>query len=178
MPVAYITAMMLPMLVPAALSTTSTTAYALGWCALVTALDAVAIGALLQNYDNPRVLYLDFDAHHGDGVQALFYDDPRVLTAAAGADVCVAAAVVLPAFVAPDDVVIDDAVKVALVPARTDAAAAMLGLLLLDPHPETAVARASRTAPAIILFMFDSFARCLCTGARRIAGSHRGCPSL
>jgi len=97
---------------------------------------------------------------------------------AAGADVCVAAAVVLPAFVAPDDVVIDDAVKVALVTARTDAAAAMLGLLLLDPHPETAVARASRTAPAIILFMFDSFARCLCTGARRIAGSHRGCPSL
>jgi acetoin utilization protein AcuC len=28
-----------------------------------------------------RVAYLDFDAHHGDGVQALFYEDPRVLTA-------------------------------------------------------------------------------------------------
>ena len=27
-----------------------------------------------------RVLYLDFDAHHGDGVQAAFYGDPRVLT--------------------------------------------------------------------------------------------------
>jgi acetoin utilization protein AcuC len=27
-----------------------------------------------------RVLYLDFDAHHGDGVQAAFYDEPRVLT--------------------------------------------------------------------------------------------------
>jgi acetoin utilization protein AcuC len=27
-----------------------------------------------------RVLYLDFDVHHGDGVQALFWDDPRVLT--------------------------------------------------------------------------------------------------
>ncbi len=27
-----------------------------------------------------RVAYLDFDAHHGDGVQALFYEDPRVLT--------------------------------------------------------------------------------------------------
>jgi hypothetical protein len=26
------------------------------------------------------VLYLDFDAHHGDGVQAAFYDEPRVLT--------------------------------------------------------------------------------------------------
>lgn len=27
-----------------------------------------------------RVAYVDIDAHHGDGVQALFYDDPRVLT--------------------------------------------------------------------------------------------------
>lgn len=27
-----------------------------------------------------RVAYVDFDVHHGDGVQAAFYDDPRVLT--------------------------------------------------------------------------------------------------
>jgi acetoin utilization protein AcuC len=27
-----------------------------------------------------RVAYLDLDAHHGDGVQWLFYDDPRVMT--------------------------------------------------------------------------------------------------
>lgn len=27
-----------------------------------------------------RVAYVDLDAHHGDGVQALFYEDPRVLT--------------------------------------------------------------------------------------------------
>ena len=27
-----------------------------------------------------RVLYVDIDAHHGDGVQAVFYRDPRVLT--------------------------------------------------------------------------------------------------
>ncbi|UFN50680.1 acetoin utilization protein AcuC [Roseomonas sp. OT10] len=27
-----------------------------------------------------RVLYLDIDAHHGDGVEAAFHDDPRVLT--------------------------------------------------------------------------------------------------
>jgi acetoin utilization protein AcuC len=26
------------------------------------------------------VAYVDVDAHHGDGVQAIFYDDPRVLT--------------------------------------------------------------------------------------------------
>ena len=27
-----------------------------------------------------RVAYVDLDVHHGDGVQAAFYDDPRVLT--------------------------------------------------------------------------------------------------
>ena len=27
-----------------------------------------------------RIAYVDVDAHHGDGVQAIFYDDPRVLT--------------------------------------------------------------------------------------------------
>jgi acetoin utilization protein AcuC len=27
-----------------------------------------------------RVAYVDIDTHHGDGVQSIFYDDPRVLT--------------------------------------------------------------------------------------------------
>jgi acetoin utilization protein AcuC len=40
---------------------------------------AVAIAAALHEHE-ARVLYLDFDAHHGDGVQAAFYDEPRVLT--------------------------------------------------------------------------------------------------
>lgn len=40
---------------------------------------AVAIAALLREHE-ARVLYLDFDCHHGDGVQWLFYDDPRVMT--------------------------------------------------------------------------------------------------
>ena len=40
---------------------------------------AIAIAAALQEHE-ARVLYLDFDAHHGDGVQAAFYDEPRVLT--------------------------------------------------------------------------------------------------
>jgi acetoin utilization protein AcuC len=39
---------------------------------------AIVIRRLLDRYD--RVAYIDIDAHHGDGVQALFYDDPRVLT--------------------------------------------------------------------------------------------------
>ena len=40
---------------------------------------AVAISWLLDHgFD--RVAYLDVDVHHGDGVQAAFIDDPRVLT--------------------------------------------------------------------------------------------------
>ncbi len=40
---------------------------------------AVAISWLLeQGYD--RIAYVDVDVHHGDGVQAAFADDPRVLT--------------------------------------------------------------------------------------------------
>ncbi|TFH68285.1 acetoin utilization protein AcuC [Cellulomonas sp. HD19AZ1] len=40
---------------------------------------AVAIRALLAT-GAQRVAYVDVDAHHGDGVQAVFWDDPRVLT--------------------------------------------------------------------------------------------------
>ncbi len=40
---------------------------------------AIAI-AHVQQACEARVLYIDFDAHHGDGVQQAFYDDPRVMT--------------------------------------------------------------------------------------------------
>jgi acetoin utilization protein AcuC len=40
---------------------------------------SVAIKYLLEKY-NARVLYVDTDAHHGDGVQWSFYDEPRVCT--------------------------------------------------------------------------------------------------
>jgi acetoin utilization protein AcuC len=40
---------------------------------------AVAIAWMREAYD-ARVMYVDYDAHHGDGVQALFYEDPQVLT--------------------------------------------------------------------------------------------------
>nr|WP_207145880.1 acetoin utilization protein AcuC [Brevibacillus brevis] len=40
---------------------------------------SVAIAYLRKNW-NARVLYIDTDAHHGDGVQWAFYDDPHVLT--------------------------------------------------------------------------------------------------
>jgi acetoin utilization protein AcuC len=40
---------------------------------------AVAI-AWIRREHQARVLYLDYDAHHGDGVQGIFYADPEVLT--------------------------------------------------------------------------------------------------
>ncbi|HEY2950261.1 MAG TPA: acetoin utilization protein AcuC [Micromonosporaceae bacterium] len=40
---------------------------------------AVAIARLLD-LGAERIGYVDVDVHHGDGVQAIFYDDPRVLT--------------------------------------------------------------------------------------------------
>jgi acetoin utilization protein AcuC len=40
---------------------------------------AIAIAALLDQ-GLERVAYVDIDVHHGDGVQAAFYNDPRVLT--------------------------------------------------------------------------------------------------
>jgi acetoin utilization protein AcuC len=40
---------------------------------------AIAIARLLE-LGARRVAYLDVDVHHGDGVQAVFWNDPRVLT--------------------------------------------------------------------------------------------------
>ncbi len=40
---------------------------------------AIAIRWLLEQ-GAARIGYVDIDVHHGDGVQAAFYDDPRVLT--------------------------------------------------------------------------------------------------
>lgn len=41
-----------------------------------------AAGAIRHFLDSglERVLYIDLDAHHGDGTESLFWDDPRVLT--------------------------------------------------------------------------------------------------
>lgn len=40
---------------------------------------AVAAAVLVKEY-GARVLYIDLDCHHGDGVQWIFYDNPNVLT--------------------------------------------------------------------------------------------------
>jgi acetoin utilization protein AcuC len=41
---------------------------------------AVAIAKVLAIEPDWRVMYVDVDVHHGDGVQWIFYDEPRVLT--------------------------------------------------------------------------------------------------
>ncbi len=41
---------------------------------------AIGITGLLESHDLKRILYVDVDAHHGDGVQWIFYKDPRVMT--------------------------------------------------------------------------------------------------
>ena len=41
---------------------------------------AVAIAKILELQPDWSVMYVDVDVHHGDGVQWIFYDDPRVAT--------------------------------------------------------------------------------------------------
>src|SRR5512140_1339808 len=53
------------------------TAHASGFCVYNDV--AVAIAWLLD-HGAERIAYVDIDAHHGDGVQTAFWDDPRVLT--------------------------------------------------------------------------------------------------
>jgi acetoin utilization deacetylase AcuC-like enzyme len=40
---------------------------------------AIAAAVLLERYNLERILILDWDVHHGNGTQQIFYDDPRVL---------------------------------------------------------------------------------------------------
>ena len=40
---------------------------------------AVAAAYALENHSLKRILILDWDVHHGNGIQNMFYDDPRVL---------------------------------------------------------------------------------------------------
>lgn len=48
---------------------------AMGFCLL----NNVAVTAAALAADGERVLVVDYDAHHGNGTQEVFYDDPRVL---------------------------------------------------------------------------------------------------
>lgn len=52
--------------------------YASGFCVYNDI--AVAIAGALDREPGLRIAYIDIDAHHGDGVQDIFYEEPRVLT--------------------------------------------------------------------------------------------------
>jgi len=49
---------------------------------------AIAARHALERYDLERILFLDWDVHHGNGTQAIFYEDPRVLTISIHQDNC------------------------------------------------------------------------------------------
>jgi acetoin utilization deacetylase AcuC-like enzyme len=55
----------------------ATADHAMGFCLL----NNVAVAAAALAADGERVLVLDWDVHHGNGTQAIFWDDPRVLYA-------------------------------------------------------------------------------------------------
>ena len=57
-------------------STTRCAARASGFCVY----NDVALAVAAARDAGHRVLYVDLDVHHGDGTQALFWDDPDVLT--------------------------------------------------------------------------------------------------
>ncbi len=55
----------------------ATARMAMGFCLFNNV--AVAASYALARYDLERVAIIDFDVHHGNGIQEAFYDDPRVL---------------------------------------------------------------------------------------------------
>lgn len=59
----------------------ATAAHAMGFCLFNNI--AVAAAHALDRHGLSRVAVVDFDVHHGNGTQAIFQDDPRVLYASA-----------------------------------------------------------------------------------------------
>jgi len=41
---------------------------------------AITASHLIDNYNLDRILVVDFDVHHGNGTQEIFYDNPKMLT--------------------------------------------------------------------------------------------------
>jgi acetoin utilization protein AcuC len=67
--------------------------------------DPAIVIAWLLGHGAERVAYVDVDVHHGDGVQAVFFGDPRVLTISVHQD----GATLFPGTGAVDDLGSDDA---------------------------------------------------------------------
>jgi acetoin utilization protein AcuC len=106
---------------------------------------AIAIAWLLQQGVR-RIAYVDIDVHHGDGVQAVFYNDPRVLTVSLHQN----GRTLFPGTGFPDEVGGADArgyaVNVALPPGTTDAGwlrafHAVVPPLLRDFRPDVVVSQ-------------------------------------
>ena len=55
----------------------ATAGYAQGFCLFNNI--AIAAKYALEKYKLERILIIDFDVHHGNGTQAAFYDNPRVM---------------------------------------------------------------------------------------------------
>lgn len=51
---------------------------AMGFCIFANA--SIAIREMQQKYQLDRIAIVDWDAHHGNGAEEIFYDDPSVLT--------------------------------------------------------------------------------------------------
>jgi len=58
----------------------------MGFCIFNNA--AITVRHLQQRRDIGRVAMVDWDVHHGNGQQAIFYDDPNVLTISVHQDLC------------------------------------------------------------------------------------------
>ncbi len=58
----------------------------LGFCLLGNA--TIAAYHALEHYGLERIAFVDWDVHHGNGAQAAFYEDPRVLTISVHQDNC------------------------------------------------------------------------------------------
>jgi acetoin utilization protein AcuC len=106
---------------------------------------AIAIAWLLEQ-GAERVAYVDVDVHHGDGVERIFWDDPRVLTIS----IHESGRYLFPGTGFPDDVggagAEGYAVNIALPPGTTDAAwlrafTAVVPPLLAEFRPEVLVSQ-------------------------------------
>ena len=93
---------------------------------------AIGIQWLLDN-GAERVAYVDVDVHHGDGVESIFWDDPRVLTISVHEN----GRILFPGSGWPADIggedAVGSAVNVALPPGVTDSAWLRSVISVVDP---------------------------------------------
>lgn len=144
---------------------------------------AVAIARVLEMHPDWRVAYIDVDVHHGDGVQWIFYDEPRVLTISlhqsgrflypgtgfedeigSGAATGTAINVPLPPFTGNDDYLwaLDEVVGRALPAFQADLLVTQLGA---DTHHRDPLANLGLTMPA-----YPEMARTLARAASLCGG--------